>query len=181
MPESIIGSIIIARSGRRFVMVRHRERKWEFPGGRKEGSESPSQTAERELEEETGLRGHGWQELGTIKNGSLVIFTCSVSGAPCPGECDVSEARYFTAPPIDLSFPREEISDLLTRAGILPKPKTDYDVASRDFDTIRSSNPKHLDDWVQALMRWGKITSGSMVLDAGCGTGRYSIEISGRT
>lgn len=40
----------------RFVMVRHRERAWELPGGHVEGRESPEDAARREFHEETGRR-----------------------------------------------------------------------------------------------------------------------------
>lgn len=40
----------------RFVMVRHRDRGWELPGGHVEGEESATAAAQREFHEETGRR-----------------------------------------------------------------------------------------------------------------------------
>ena len=37
---------------------------WSFPGGKVEGHETPLQAAVRELEEETGLAGKAWRQLG---------------------------------------------------------------------------------------------------------------------
>ena len=70
---------------------------------------------------------------------------------------------------------------LLEMAGHMPKPKTDYDLASQYFDNVRSKSPLHLKDWTNGLIRWGRIGKNSQVLDVGCGTGRYSLEIGKRT
>ncbi|HKI61627.1 MAG TPA: NUDIX domain-containing protein [Mariprofundaceae bacterium] len=37
---------------------------WSFPGGKPQARETPLQTAVRELEEETGLSGTSWRQLG---------------------------------------------------------------------------------------------------------------------
>ncbi len=46
---------VIAFNGDRFVMVRHRERAWEMPGGRLLKGETHEQAAVREFFEETGM------------------------------------------------------------------------------------------------------------------------------
>jgi ubiquinone/menaquinone biosynthesis C-methylase UbiE len=168
------GSIVIAFCGRRYLMVRHSIRAWEFPGGHAEGNETPLETAKREFFEETGLNGTVWKDCGIARlvTGNLALFTCNVKGSPKPQTREIVEARYLTALPIDLSFDRSEYFLLMGMAGCKPKPKTDYDVASRTFDTIRS-NPQN--DWTAALLRWGRIDADSLVLDIGCGTGRFSM------
>ena len=174
------GSIIIAFSGRRYLMVRHSHRAWEFPGGRLEKDETPLDAARREFLEETGLRGAKWEDCGTarLKDGDLRIFTCQVSGKPQPGTGEIAEARYFTAPPVNLSFARNEYFQLLGMAGHGQKRKTDYDVASRNFDTVRKKTTPD-DHWNRAVVKWGRIGPDSRVLDIGCGTGRHSVGISG--
>jgi ubiquinone/menaquinone biosynthesis C-methylase UbiE len=173
------GSIVIAFSGHKYLMVRHSTRAWEFPGGRAEGNETPLETAKREFFEETGLKGVAWKECGIARlmTGNLALFTCNVAGIPKPQTSEITHARYFFGLPIDLSFDRPEYFQLLRMAGRRPKSKTDYDAASKNFDTIRSS-PSNSSQWAKAMVRWGWITSSSKVLDIGCGTGRYSLEIS---
>ena len=177
------GSIVIARHGKKYIMVKHSERKWEFPGGHIEGKETPLQAAKRELKEETGLIGKNWKDCGIaeLDNGNLALFSCTVSGVPKPETNEIDKARYFTAPPMNLSFKRFEYFLLLEMAGWQPKKKTDYDIASKEFDNIRSKSQIHLNDWTNSLIKWGKIGKNSQVLDAGCGTGRYSLEINQRT
>ena len=46
---------VIAFDGDKFVMVRHRDRKWEMPGGRLLKGENFEQAAVREFFEETGM------------------------------------------------------------------------------------------------------------------------------
>ncbi len=175
------GSIVIAFSGRRYLMVRHRQRAWEFPGGRMEDGETPFDTAKREFLEETGLRGRNWKDCGTVRldNGNLRLFSCQVSGKPEPDSEEIAEAMFFTAPPINLSFPREEYFGLLAIAGYMPKKKTDYDVAARDFDDSRGKTAGD-EYWAPAIARWGHIQSDSKALDVGCGTGRHSVGMMGR-
>ncbi len=176
------GAIVIAFSGRKYLMVRHCTRAWEFPGGRAEGNETPLETARREFLEETGLEGTAWKDCGTARliTGNLALFTCKASGRPVPRAGEISEARYFTAPPIDLSFARQEYFQLLDMAGHQPKRKTDYDAASRDFDSMRGKTATD-DYWTEAIMRWGDIRAESKVLDIGCGTGRHSLCVRDRS
>jgi ADP-ribose pyrophosphatase len=53
----------------KFVLVRQyrfaaKGRLYEFPAGTVEPNETPEQTIEREIEEETGYRPHKWQKIG---------------------------------------------------------------------------------------------------------------------
>lgn len=175
------GSIVIAFCGRKYLMVRHGTREWEFPGGRMEGYENPLETAMREFTEETGLKGTGWKECGIAKlvTGNLALFTCNVAGIPVPQTNEIVEAGYFTALPMNLSFDRSEYFQLLGMAGRGPKPKTDYDIASREFDNVRGQTATD-DCWTDAIMKWGDIASDSRVLDIGCGTGRHALCVRNR-
>ncbi|MBA3046386.1 MAG: methyltransferase domain-containing protein [Candidatus Thermoplasmatota archaeon] len=170
------GSIVIAFSGRRYLMVRHSQRAWEFPGGHIDGKETPLEAAKREFFEETGLEGSEWRDCGIaeLDNESLALFSCRVSGKSKPTTDEIAEAGYFTAPPMNLSFPRTEYFRLLEMAGWEPKKKTDYDIAARDFDRIRGKTATD-DKWADAIMCWGKFEADTRVLDIGCGTGRHSL------
>lgn len=181
MAERIIGAVVIPRRKHGFVMVKHRNRFWEFPGGRVQKGETSKETAARELFEETGLKGQHWVDIGPLPGKRIDFFTCQAHGKTRIDPQEILEARVFNAPPLDLSFPKEEIFELLRRAGYRPKAKVNYDLAAEYFDDVRTSKPEHIDAWAENLIRSGSIGQGSKVLDIGCGTGRYALEIARRT
>jgi ubiquinone/menaquinone biosynthesis C-methylase UbiE len=50
--------------------------------------------------------------------------------------------------------------------------KTDYSKIAKHYDRVR---PPPEDIWVSKVIAHGKVTANSMVLDVGCGTGRYPL------
>jgi len=62
--EHSFGIVPLQRRGDELFVyiVQHRSQAWLLPKGRREAGESPQQTAERELLEETGLRIVAWQD-----------------------------------------------------------------------------------------------------------------------
>jgi len=66
---------VLVRTARRFprrrveVALIHRPRydDWTFPKGKRDGNETDSETAMREVEEETGLRGQLGRDLGEVR------------------------------------------------------------------------------------------------------------------
>lgn len=91
---------------------------WDIPGGFCELHEHPREAAERELFEETGVRGRAMRLLGIwmddYDGGEVamnVYFVCEPVGEPSPdaGNAEVSELRWFAPgelPLDDISFPR---------------------------------------------------------------------------
>jgi len=106
---------VIAFSGDEFVMVRHRHRAWEMPGGRVEPGETPDHAASREFIEETGMT---FEPVGYIDvDGGMVVvgLVQSTCVDPCPSE-EIIEVRLFPELPGELSFPEVEYRDMLDNA-----------------------------------------------------------------
>jgi 8-oxo-dGTP diphosphatase len=105
----------IAFSGDEFVMVRHRGRAWEMPGGRLEEGESFEQAAVREFAEETGMALEPVAEL--MVEGGRVVVGLAHSRCCSPAHSDeVEDVRLFKELPEDLSFPLVEYREMLVQA-----------------------------------------------------------------
>lgn len=80
---------------------------WELPAGKRDGGEDPLETAQRELEEEAGVRADAWQALG--------------SAFMTPGFCD-EVIHFYLAEGLTSVPPRPERHELLERHW-LPWPQ----------------------------------------------------------
>jgi len=108
-------TVIVARQGDRFLMVRHRERGWELPGGKVEDAEGPVHCALREFREETG------HLLGAPKfvmklqrpNGTCFVFTGHL-GSQVGGMDDeaIVEMDWFVSLPEGLAFPDDPYEEM---------------------------------------------------------------------
>jgi 8-oxo-dGTP diphosphatase len=105
----------IAFQGDSFIMVRHRGRAWEMPGGRLEPGETFEQAAVREFSEETGM---ALEPVGAIDvEGGKVVVGRAHSRCCGPAHPDaIVEARMFKELPEDLSFPLVEYREMLSKA-----------------------------------------------------------------
>lgn len=106
---------VVAFEGDRFVMVRHRERAWEMPGGRVECGESLERAAEREFAEETGLS-VDIVAKHDLNGGSVFFGLVRRAGEPGSPSTEISEVRLFDRLPEDLSFPFVEYGHVVAIA-----------------------------------------------------------------
>ena len=99
-----------------WVMVKHKIRGWELPGGHIHENESIEQAAIRELEEETGLVG---QFRGIISNlladGHVVWITVPISANPFSwksNDDNILEVGWCLTPPEDLHWGVDELHSI---------------------------------------------------------------------
>lgn len=100
---------------------------WELPAGKLDPGEQPLFTAQRELQEEAGMRGHDWQSLGKIVS-SPGVFTEVIhlflarSLSPVPAqteEQEVIEVHWLAWGEAWRMAQSGEIEDAKTLAGLL--------------------------------------------------------------
>jgi 8-oxo-dGTP diphosphatase len=88
----------------RVLLVRHTygSRSWDVPGGRVKAGETPAAAAGREMGEELGLAGLGWEAFGELpvrhhhRHDTLHLFRCELSQPPLRLDLgELAEARWF--------------------------------------------------------------------------------------
>ena len=108
---------VIAFNGDKFVMVRHRDRKWEMPGGKLFKGENHEQAAVREFFEETGM---SLEIIGCIRiakpGGKVFVGLVRDKLTGRPSGYNIAEVREFTDLPSELSFPLVEYRAMLAQA-----------------------------------------------------------------
>ena len=118
-------AIIVAqppeRDGR-FLMVRHRERGWELPGGRMEAREGPVHCALREFREETGhLLGEPKFVMKLQKpNGLCYVFTGTPRAQVSVVDDDepIDAMEWFDRLPDGLAFPDDPYDEMGSALGL---------------------------------------------------------------
>ncbi|MGQ9588599.1 MAG: NUDIX domain-containing protein [Thermoplasmata archaeon] len=110
---------VIAFKDDRFVMVRHRNRKWEMPGGRLLEKEGYEEGALREFLEETGMELRIVGEIPIDVDGGKVFVGVAAGAVDDALSKEISEVRTFEELPEDLSFPLVEYRTMLARARTL--------------------------------------------------------------
>ncbi|WP_017616447.1 NUDIX hydrolase [Nocardiopsis salina] len=128
LPEHHDSVVCLTYRGDRPLLVRHRRRGWEFPGGHVEPGETLWRTARREALEEAGailgeLRLVGYYVLS---DGHVTVVTQAQveSLAPLTGEFETVEARDFDRLPGDdeLSWGDGIYAHLIRAAGLPGAP-----------------------------------------------------------
>jgi 8-oxo-dGTP diphosphatase len=110
---------VVAFRGDKFVMVRHRDRAWEMPGGRLNKGETHEQAAVREFFEETGMTVEIVGEMRAEKPGGKVFVGLVREKLADPTEWNIAEVKEFSELPADLSFPLMEYEAMLVQAELI--------------------------------------------------------------
>ena len=115
MPERFV--YVIAFRNDAFVMVNHKIREWEMPGGRLLDGESYEDGARREFLEETGaplkdIIG----EIPIDREGGKVFVGIAGRRTNCELSAEISEVKDFRELPEELSFPLVEYQSMLDQA-----------------------------------------------------------------
>ncbi len=115
--------VVVLFLSEELVMVKNRRRGWEFPGGRREGTETYAETATREVLDETGAEVRGVRYLGyyTTKSGHTTVITCAEvsSFEKSSEENGISCVGIFERLPPDLSFADGREQLFLDRARVI--------------------------------------------------------------
>jgi 8-oxo-dGTP diphosphatase len=121
-------TVIVATRGapgdREFLMVRHKSRGWELPGGKIEANEGPVHCALREFREETGhLLGSPHFVMKLHKeNGTCFVFTGGLGPevAPVADADSIVEMKWFKSLPRGeiLAFPDDPYQEMGEKLGI---------------------------------------------------------------
>lgn len=127
MEYSIIVATRTSEAGKEFMLVRHKDRGWELPGGKLEGKEGPVHCALREFREETG---HLLAEPRYVfkldkDNGTCHVFTGGLGPrvAPVADDEAIQELEWFTSLPDDLAFPDDPYDAMGDALGIQFHPE----------------------------------------------------------
>lgn len=120
--EKIAFAVIMARTACGWLFVRHKARQtWEIPGGHREAGETPSQTAVRELYEETGAEVQCLEPItaysvdtGMKKTYGALYFAETGAMKELP-DSEIAEVISADAMPEELTYP--EIQPVLFEAG----------------------------------------------------------------
>ena len=99
-----------------WVMVKHKIRGWELPGGHIHENESIEQAAIRELEEETGLVGE-FRGINSnlLADGHVVWITVPISANPFSwksNDDNILEVGWCLTPPEDLHWGVDELHSI---------------------------------------------------------------------
>ncbi|MCA1819196.1 MAG: NUDIX domain-containing protein [Halobacteriales archaeon] len=123
---TVIVAVRQGLDGRQFLMVRHRERGWELPGGKIEPGEGPVHCALREFREETGHLLGAPHFVTKIKkpNGTCFVFTGGLgpeAEGNDPGDGEAIEGmEWFARLPREqkLAFPDDPYDEMGALLGI---------------------------------------------------------------
>lgn len=119
MPEEFV--YVIAFKDGKFIMVRHKARKWEMPGGRLMEGENHEQAATREFFEETGM---SLELVARVRakvpdGGKVYAGIAREALVKKPVDRQIVDVREFEELPSQLSFPLVEYQTMLDQAKFI--------------------------------------------------------------
>lgn len=119
---TVIVATRAAEEGKEFLMVRHKERGWELPGGKLESNEGPVHCALREFREETG---HLLSEPRFVlklekDNGTCYVFKGGLGARVTDrkGDESIDAMRWCTHLPDELAFPDDPYEEIGQALGL---------------------------------------------------------------
>jgi 8-oxo-dGTP diphosphatase len=112
--QKVFSRVVIKDTNDNILVVQDRMDLWNFPGGKLEINETPSDCAKREVREEIGLNVHELTEIsqgdfcfGNIQWRGYFYFAESVSGIPLINELDKIKGIQFINTHEIVNFPKE--------------------------------------------------------------------------
>lgn len=124
MEYTVIVAVRGSSQAKEFLMVRHRDRGWELPGGKFQPNEGPVHCALREFREETGHLLAAPRFITKIRkpNGICFVFT-GAWGVAVEGQGpddSITETKWFSKLPRGegLAFPDDPYDDMGRLLGI---------------------------------------------------------------
>lgn len=124
--EQLHYAVICAFVGKQLVLVRNRQRvTWEIPGGRRELGEAIDETANRELQEETGAIRYEMEQVcdySVTINGNTTygrLYYSNIEEMDQELHFEVGEVKLSDSLPPELTYP--EIQPLLYLTAITHK------------------------------------------------------------
>lgn len=111
IPTTYHSVLIYIRDGKKWLMVKNKNRGWEFPGGHKENNETFLETAEREAYEEAGVKIKNCKYKGfyRLSSGHTTLIVKADIDEICemPKDFETLERKFVFQLPNELSFSDE--------------------------------------------------------------------------